>query len=292
MLERSILIVSKDLENLTSCSLALEYLLYPLEWLHTFVPIMPEHIDIHVFNQPFPFVYGIHTCIYEKLNKSQLENPVILLVDERQVINGDRDHLPDNIVHHLAKKLKYFQEANTDSSTSMDHYSSHSSHKMGLNIEKYDLLRTGPIKSFLDSVLMIIDDYREYLLYDFNKDEYQLNENVYFQMKNVANESNNHVNSSTSTHVSKYISNENEFYHEFRVTQAFEEFCRDRCDYLKEEKECTLNNRPFQKDFIDSLFEQYKSDNPKLPKLIVSSRLTSSSSLFRIILLYILINLC
>jgi hypothetical protein len=244
---------------------------------------MPEHIDLHVFNQPFPFVYGIHTCIYEKLNKSQLDNPVILLVDERQVINGDRDHLPDNIVHHLAKKLKYFQEANSDSTNSMDHYSSS---KMGLNIEKYDLLRTGPIKSFLDSVLMIIDDYREYLVYDFNKDEYQLNENIYFQMKNVAFDSSNVNNSNMSTHVSKYISNENEFYHEFRITQAFEEFCRDRSDYLKHEKECTLNNRPFQKDFIDSLFEQYKSDNPKLPKLIVCHRL------FRIFSLFILINLC
>ncbi len=269
---------------MTSCSLALEYLLYPLEWLHTFVPIMPEHIDLHVFNQPFPFVYGIHTCIYEKLNKSQLDNPVILLVDERQVINGDRDHLPDNIVNHLAKKLKYFQEASADSTTSMDHYSSS---KMGLNIEKYDLLRTGPIKAFLDSVLMIIDDYREYLLYDFNKDEYQLNENIYFQMKNVLNESNNVNNGNifTSTHAPKYISNENEFYHEFRITQAFEEFCRDRCDYLKQEKECILNNRPFQKDFIDSLIEQYKSDNPKLPKLIVCP-------LFHTLLLSILINLC
>ena len=53
-------------------------------------PIMPEHIDIHVFYQPFPFIYGIHTCIYEKLTQSQLDECVILQVDERQVINGDK----------------------------------------------------------------------------------------------------------------------------------------------------------------------------------------------------------
>ena len=90
LLERHILIVSKDLENLTSCALSLEYLIYPLEWFHMFAPIMPEHIDIHVFYQPFPFIYGIHTCIYEKLTQSQLDECVILQVDERQVINGDK----------------------------------------------------------------------------------------------------------------------------------------------------------------------------------------------------------
>ena len=46
LLERSVLVVSRDLENLTSCGLSFEYLLYPLEWLHTFVPIVPEHIDL------------------------------------------------------------------------------------------------------------------------------------------------------------------------------------------------------------------------------------------------------
>ena len=211
LLERSLLVVSKDLENLTSCGLSLEYLLYPLEWLHTFVPIMPEHIDLHVFNQPFPFIYGIHTCIYEKIHKSQLDsNVIILLVDERQILNANKDHLPKNITNHLREKLKFFVQNDADSSKNGGSTSNHMS-----------LLGSGSIKAFQEAVLTIIDDYREYLIHDENLNEFKLNEVYYFQMKdvydsNVDADSNGNVNS-------KYAANENEFYHEFRVTQAFEE---------------------------------------------------------------------
>jgi hypothetical protein len=215
LLERSLLIVSKDIENLTSCGLSLEYLLYPLEWLHTFVPIMPEHVDVHVFNQPFPFIYGIHPCIYEKINKAQLEsNVIILLVDERQILNADKDHLPENVTKDLFNKLKYFvQNDHHETRNTTSHSSS--------SIEKYDLLRTGPIKAFQEAVLTIIDNYRDYLQYDYEKNEYKLNEVIYFQMKGVYN---SNVDSDINGNVnSKYASNENEFYHEFRITQAFEE---------------------------------------------------------------------
>ena len=232
------MVVSKDLENLTSCGLAFEYLLYPLEWLHTFVPIVPDHIDMHLFYQPFPFIYGIHTCIYEKLNKSQLDNAIILLVDDRQIINPYKDQLPENITNFLYKRLKFFQDSDNNGMSSsggigsgggvssgnqMSMYGLEAqTNKSNSNIEKYDLLRTGPIKAFMDAVLIVIDDYREYLIYDQNTNEFKLNEVVYFQMKDVYDESsasNEHQNPN------KYRSNENEFYHEFRITQAFEEVC-------------------------------------------------------------------
>ena len=257
LLERSLLIVSRDLENLTACALAAESLIFPLEWLHTFVPIMPEHVDLHVFNQPFPFIYGVHTCIYDKLHKSQLDNAVILLVDEHQVVNGDQDRLPDNVVAHLTKRLKYFQEATgggcgggVGGSDQTDHQSSSSSSsfssasntssisasKTSMRIEKYDLLRTGPAKAFFDSVLMILDDYRDYLCWDAASDEFKINENVFFHTKNVSHaDGNNNSNGggggaaaagnfqSMGAASARYAGNPNEFYHEFRITQAFEE---------------------------------------------------------------------
>lgn len=277
LLERHILIVSKDLENLTSCALSLEYLIHPLEWFHAFAPIMPEHIDIYVFNQPFPFIYGIHPCIYDKLTQTQLDECVILKVDERQVINGDRDQLPDNVTEYLRRKLKFFQESSTENSSFYENQSfsisSNSNNVVSLN--KYDrLLRTGTIQAFLDSVLMIIDDYRNYLKFNIKKNEYELNEDIYFQMKNVTNEKSK-----------KYFNGEKEFYHEFRITQGFEEFCRDRGEYLKAEDEFNKSNmstnmdpsnmnpsKQFQKDFIESLFEQYSLDNSKFQQILKSSK--------------------
>lgn len=248
LLERSILVVSKDLENLTSCGLSFEYLIYPLEWLHTFVPIVPEHIDSHVFNQPFPFIYGVHSTIYESLNKSQLDNCIILLLDDRQILNADKDQLPSRVNEYLTRKLDYFKQS--------DDFSFNSSSKT------QDLLSTGPLRPFQESVLMIIDDYRDYIVYDENKQEFKFDENLFFKIKNVSNES-------TSQ---KYHSNENEFYHEFRITQAFEEFCRDRAEYLSREKNSLFKNSEFKKDFIDTLFDQYISERSKITSIIVSKQ--------------------
>ena len=202
LLERSILVVSKDLENLTSCGLSLEYFMYPLEWLHTFVPIVPEHIDTNIFNQPFPFIYGTHTKIYEKLDHSQVENAVILLVDERKVINGERDVLPSNICHYLTKELEYF-----DRNLNKD---------VG-NVNTRHLLNTGSIRPFIRSVLTIIDDYRQYLLFDYQRNEFRLDENEFFKIKHVLCE--NDLGSQSQ----RYNANNNEFYHQFRMTQSFEE---------------------------------------------------------------------
>ena len=188
---------------------------------------MPEHVDLHVFNQPFPFIYGIHTSLYEKINKAQLEsNVIILLVDDRQILNANKDQLPDNVTGYLYKKLKYFvQNDDVDTRASNSSYGIENhvlkKDKYDPNGDKYDLLRTGPIKAFQEAVLTIIDDYRDYLQYDYDKNEFKLNEVIYFQMKDVYD---SNVDSDVKGNAnSKYASNENEFYHEFRITQAFEE---------------------------------------------------------------------
>jgi hypothetical protein len=66
--------------------------------LHAFAPILPEHIDQFIFYQPFPYIYGIHTSIYQKLSPAHLNESVILLVDEHEVLNADNDHLPKQVV--------------------------------------------------------------------------------------------------------------------------------------------------------------------------------------------------
>jgi len=131
------------------------------------------------------------------------------------------------------------------------------------------LLNTGTLEVFLDCVLLIIDDYRKYLKYDQTSNEFKFDENIYFQMKNV-----NNINNELK---------KNEFYHEFRTTQAFEEFRRDRSDYLKREYEYNNNNNNNNnanntnieypnKDFIESLLDKFKEDQKS-----TSSRLFNRS---------------
>ncbi len=131
------------------------------------------------------------------------------------------------------------------------------------------LLNTGTLEVFLDCVLLIIDDYRKYLKYDQTSNEFKFDENIYFQMKNV-----NNINNELK---------KNEFYHEFRTTQAFEEFRRDRSDYLKREYEYNNNNNNNNnanntnieypnKDFIECLLDKFKEDQKS-----TSSRLFNRS---------------
>jgi hypothetical protein len=86
-------------------------------------------------------------------------------------------------------------------------------------VSTINLLQTATIKAFLDSVMMVLDDYREYLIYDPLVDEFRLDEATFFKMKGVYNEA---LDGGTAAG-GKYQSDENEFYHEFRITQAFEE---------------------------------------------------------------------
>ena len=135
-------------------------------------------------------------------------------------------------------------------------------------MDKYDrLLHSGTIEAFLNSVLMMIDDYREYLKYDLASNQFKFDEETYFHMKNV--------DSSNKSSSNRYSNETNEFYHEFRITQAFEEFCRDRSDYLKREMDHKLScnsSQEFEKDFIETLCDKFRSDTSTFKQIFMSGK--------------------
>ena len=55
-------------------------------------------------------------------------------VDERQIVNGDKDKLPDNVVEYLHRKLKYFHDENESiNSPDYNHQTSASSSRVNVN---------------------------------------------------------------------------------------------------------------------------------------------------------------
>ena len=65
LLEQKILLVSSDYDNLTKISLGLISLLYPLSWIHIYIPIIT--IKMLKYLQSFlPFFSGMHRSLYEK----------------------------------------------------------------------------------------------------------------------------------------------------------------------------------------------------------------------------------
>ena len=209
LLERRILIVSKHHDKLTSCALSMEYLIYPLEWFYQFNPIMPECINIMIYDSPFPFIFGIHPCIYEKLSITELKEVVVLDVDERQVIYGNKVveiNLPENISAKLEKKLQFFKESSSIYKGSITH-----------------LLGSSTMQAFRDSIVQITGNYRNFLNYNEKENEYEFDEIKFFRMKGVYKKTDGGE---------KYDNKENEFYHEFRITRAFEQVKSNNKIYL------------------------------------------------------------
>ncbi|CAI2726889.1 unnamed protein product [Schistosoma spindalis] len=65
LLERSLLFCSRRLTKLTACVLTSVSLLYPIQWAHSFYPLIPDKV-LGVLECPVPFVAGIHSCNLEK----------------------------------------------------------------------------------------------------------------------------------------------------------------------------------------------------------------------------------
>lgn len=108
------------------------------------------------------------------------------------ILNGDNDQLPKHVAHEIKKKLKFFQNPQASD--------------VSRNTSKYDLLlKTGPIRAFQEAVLEIIGNYREYLYFDEKSQLFKVNDELFYQQHGVSN------------------ANKSDFYHEFRITQTFEE---------------------------------------------------------------------
>ena len=73
LLEQKILLVSSDYDDLTKISLGLISLLYPLSWIHIYIPIITEKM-LKYLQSFLPFLNGMHRTLYEKENVINILN--------------------------------------------------------------------------------------------------------------------------------------------------------------------------------------------------------------------------
>ena len=60
LLERKVVLLCNNLSKLSSCVEALQSLLYPFTWPHTFIPVLPDIPGLsEILQAPLPFVIGI-----------------------------------------------------------------------------------------------------------------------------------------------------------------------------------------------------------------------------------------
>ncbi|KAK7084371.1 DENN (AEX-3) domain, partial [Halocaridina rubra] len=105
--ERRIIMVSKRLSRLSACVQAANSVIYPMQWQHIFIPVLPQHL-IEYLLAPMPFLIGVNTSLLSKVQMEDIGETVILDADNNSVKTpfNDLETLPDEVVINLKRSLK------------------------------------------------------------------------------------------------------------------------------------------------------------------------------------------
>ncbi|CAN7993162.1 unnamed protein product, partial [Ixodes hexagonus] len=105
--QRRILITSKRLSRLSACVQAANALIYPMEWQHIFIPVLPNHL-LDYLSAPMPFLIGVPTTTLARVSGSELGEVVVLDADNNKIESPFRDleSIPSEIVTPLKRSLR------------------------------------------------------------------------------------------------------------------------------------------------------------------------------------------
>ena len=62
LLERRVMMHSRHPQRLTAVATAIAYLIYPFEWSHVFIPVLPHQL-VHYLQAPMPYIIGVLSSI-------------------------------------------------------------------------------------------------------------------------------------------------------------------------------------------------------------------------------------
>ncbi|XP_066913691.1 DENN domain-containing protein 1B-like isoform X2 [Clytia hemisphaerica] len=116
LFERRIIVTSEKLSVLTAIVHGSVSLLYPMQWQHIFVPVLPSHL-IDYCCAPMPFLIGVHSSLMPKVRQMPMNEVVILNADTNEMEVPD-DELescfPKSIITKLVKRLSRTDRASQD----------------------------------------------------------------------------------------------------------------------------------------------------------------------------------
>ncbi|CAN0028367.1 unnamed protein product, partial [Choristocarpus tenellus] len=81
--EQSVLLLAKRVEDLNPAAEALLGLLFPLEWPHTLVPVLPASL-VHYLDAPVPFLVGMDQAMLGRVEADLSCVTIVNLVSVRR----------------------------------------------------------------------------------------------------------------------------------------------------------------------------------------------------------------
>ncbi|CAF4634372.1 unnamed protein product [Rotaria sp. Silwood1] len=105
--ERRILFISSKLFHLTACACGCLNLINPLHWQSIFLPILPESMA-WTAQCTAPYIIGIHSSIYSRMNKKELGDVVIVNIDDRRIESqyDDLNLFPKHLIRNMKKDIQ------------------------------------------------------------------------------------------------------------------------------------------------------------------------------------------
>nr|CAD7424686.1 unnamed protein product [Timema monikensis] len=105
--ERRIIFTSKKLYRLSACVQSANAIIYPMNWQHIFIPVLPMALMDYLL-APMPYLIGIPEPILKRVRKSDLGEVVVLDADNNTVETPfmDLESLPQDVVNSLRRQLR------------------------------------------------------------------------------------------------------------------------------------------------------------------------------------------
>ncbi|XP_021921534.1 DENN domain-containing protein 1B-like isoform X2 [Zootermopsis nevadensis] len=105
--ERRIIFTSKKLYRLSACVQSANSIIYPMNWQHIFIPVLPMALMDYLL-APMPYLVGVPAVIYQRVRKADLGDVVVLDADNNNVETPfqDLESLPLDVVNSLRRQLR------------------------------------------------------------------------------------------------------------------------------------------------------------------------------------------
>ncbi|CAF3083172.1 unnamed protein product [Rotaria socialis] len=113
--ERRILFISSKLFHLTACACGCLHLINPMHWQSIFLPILPESMT-WTAQCTAPYIIGMHSSIYSKMNKNDLGDVIIVNIDDRTIRSqyDDLSLFPKHLIRSMKKDIQQSSEHSED----------------------------------------------------------------------------------------------------------------------------------------------------------------------------------
>jgi hypothetical protein len=257
LFEKRILFLDDDYTRLSLVTVNFLALLYPFQWVHTYIPIMSDQM-LNILETFLPFINGINISlkplVTQIFSESLNEEEVFLIY-----INQNKFKLGSSLIHSKVKKMKYLQD-NVPSlpvqiekdlknklkkiKDELDSFLKNNQKNKKIDLSEFDFRIRN---AFIEIFVQMFHDYYKYMT--FVDEDVVFNKSLF--LEKITNP------------------NDKKFYDQFIDTQLFQQFCqnivKDELKYFT----TMVANYPNKNSKENLLFKRALTNKVKVDKLYI-----------------------